>query len=307
MSLIKCEKCGELYSDSYRKCPFCVEDERYYQSNEKRRKHRGGIGQKRSGVWVPLLSIVLVVLLGGGAWYFFGDNIRGFLSGSGRVPVENADTQKEDEQLTAAPVVLEMDKTLRVAPGESKMLSVSGGTSYEWSSSDPTVATVGNDGTVTGIELGTAVITATDSSGQSAVCSVTVTDEADLPDIGGEEDGGDNTSKPVKPADSTPAKVDVSKLQFRIPVYGLSLSPSADGTYDMSIMKSQGETSVEIVVEGTTDTIVWTSANENKVTATGGKTDDGKVSVKFTAVGSGETTVTGKIGEASIEFLVRVK
>ena len=305
MSLIKCEKCGELFSDSYRKCPFCAEDEEYYRSNAKRGNRRGGIGKKRS-VWVPVLSIVLVVLLGGGVWYFFGDNIRDVLSGSGRTPVENTDVQKEDEQVTAAPVVLVMDKTLRVAPGESKTISVTGGTSYEWSSSDPTVATVGNDGAVTGIELGTAVITATDSSGQSAVCSVTVTDEADLPDVGGEGDGG-STTKPIKPADSTPAKVDVSKLQFQIPVYGLTLSPSADGTYDMSIMKSQGENSVEIVVEGTTDTIVWTSANENKVTATGGKTDDGKVSVKLSAVGSDETTVTGKIGEASIEFLVRVK
>ena len=30
MSLIKCDKCGELFSDSYRKCPFCAEDEEYY-------------------------------------------------------------------------------------------------------------------------------------------------------------------------------------------------------------------------------------------------------------------------------------
>ena len=27
MKLIKCPKCGEMYSDSYRTCPFCQEDE----------------------------------------------------------------------------------------------------------------------------------------------------------------------------------------------------------------------------------------------------------------------------------------
>ena len=27
MKLIKCPKCGEMYSDSYKTCPFCQEDE----------------------------------------------------------------------------------------------------------------------------------------------------------------------------------------------------------------------------------------------------------------------------------------
>ncbi len=30
MSLIKCPKCGEMFSDSYKTCPFCEEDEAYY-------------------------------------------------------------------------------------------------------------------------------------------------------------------------------------------------------------------------------------------------------------------------------------
>ena len=29
MSLIKCPKCGEMFSDSYKTCPFCEEDEAY--------------------------------------------------------------------------------------------------------------------------------------------------------------------------------------------------------------------------------------------------------------------------------------
>ena len=40
MSLIKCNKCGEVYSDSYKKCPFCVEDEEYYNGKVKKRGHR---------------------------------------------------------------------------------------------------------------------------------------------------------------------------------------------------------------------------------------------------------------------------
>ena len=30
MSLIKCKKCGEMFSDSYKTCPFCEEDDAYY-------------------------------------------------------------------------------------------------------------------------------------------------------------------------------------------------------------------------------------------------------------------------------------
>ena len=39
MSLIKCPKCGEMFSDSYKTCPFCEEDEAYYSG--KVRKGRG--------------------------------------------------------------------------------------------------------------------------------------------------------------------------------------------------------------------------------------------------------------------------
>lgn len=46
--------------------------------------------------------------------------------------------------------------------------------SVVWSSSKPEIATVGEDGTVTGVELGTTTITATTTNGISASCEVTV-------------------------------------------------------------------------------------------------------------------------------------
>lgn len=46
--------------------------------------------------------------------------------------------------------------------------------STTWTSSKPEIATVGEDGKVTGVELGTATITATTKSGVSASCVVTV-------------------------------------------------------------------------------------------------------------------------------------
>lgn len=312
MSLIKCAKCGELFSDSYRRCPFCAEDEEYYRGNVKKGSRRGAAGEKKGKALIPVLLLVVFVLAVGAVWRFFGYDIKDFLKrDTAQTPVEDVDTQQKEGQETTPPVVLVMDSTMRLAPDQSESLLISGGTSYEWNSSDPTVVTVSSDGTVTALSEGTAIITATDVSGQSAVCSVTVaekTDEPEVEDPSGNEGGGTTSTKPVKPgSNSTTPKVDISQLKFSIPAYGLSLSPTADGSYDLSIMKSLGESSVEIVIDGTTSNITWTSANEGKVTATGGKSSDGKQTVTFKAVGGGETTVTAKIGEESINFLIRVK
>jgi uncharacterized protein YjdB len=51
-------------------------------------------------------------------------------------------------------------------------------TNVTWSSSAPTVATVGDDGVVTGVSAGTATVTATSNDGDfTATCTVTVEDE----------------------------------------------------------------------------------------------------------------------------------
>ena len=65
MSLIKCPKCGEMFSDSYKTCPFCEEDEAYYSG--KLRKSRGRRAaesrrRKTPSVLGPVAVIVLILL-----------------------------------------------------------------------------------------------------------------------------------------------------------------------------------------------------------------------------------------------------
>ena len=63
MSLIKCNKCGEVYSDSYKKCPFCVEDEEYYNGKVKKRGHRQMEKRKKApSVVGPVLVLAVLVL-----------------------------------------------------------------------------------------------------------------------------------------------------------------------------------------------------------------------------------------------------
>lgn len=154
MKLIKCPKCGEMYSDSYKTCPFCQEDEalkgRSAAPHRKVTKHRRApsiLGPAM--VLVVVLAAVLVgVLLFGG-------------KGSANKPA--------DKPLTLDQTTLNMNQ------GETATLTVTGAENVLWTSSDPNVATVDDSGTVTAGVPGTATITVTTADGsQSAACTVQV-------------------------------------------------------------------------------------------------------------------------------------
>ena len=60
MKLIKCPKCGEMYSDSYKTCPFCQEDEalkgRSAAPHRKVTKHR-----RAPSILGPAMVLVVVL------------------------------------------------------------------------------------------------------------------------------------------------------------------------------------------------------------------------------------------------------
>lgn len=164
MKLIKCPKCGEMYSDSYKTCPFCQEDEalkgRSAAPHRKVTKHRRApsiLGPAM--VLVVVLAAVLVgVLLFGG-------------KGSANKP---ADKPPVEEPTPTGPLTLDQT-TLNMNQGETATLTVTGAENVLWTSSDPNVATVDDSGTVTAGVPGTATITVTTADGsQSAACTVQV-------------------------------------------------------------------------------------------------------------------------------------
>lgn len=54
MSLIKCKKCGEMFSDSYKTCPFCEEDDAYYGGRATKRRRRAETpAARRPASWAP--------------------------------------------------------------------------------------------------------------------------------------------------------------------------------------------------------------------------------------------------------------
>lgn len=170
MSMRQCPDCGEMYSTSYKSCPFCEEEAAY---DKPIRKTRGGhrvASHKSPSILGPAMIVVLVLLVGLVIYFFFGSSI-------GRLFTKGGTTTTPTEQTTTTPDVSSGTLTISVSSaaltvGDTQMLSVTGGTEYTWQSSDAAVATV-DGGVVTAVAPGTAVITAS-SGTATATCTVTV-------------------------------------------------------------------------------------------------------------------------------------
>ena len=298
MSLIKCPKCGEMFSDSYKTCPFCEEDEAYYSG--KVRKHKGrraaeSSRRKAPSVLGPVAVIVLILLAALVVWLIFGDQIKEAITGE-KSPVTDVDkpggTIDKPDDTPVTPTISLNRTVLVLNVGDKDELKVNGTEdAVEWSSSAPTVASVTSTGEVTALTKGNAVITA-EVNGESVTCTVTVKDESDAPD--------NNTTTPDNPDDNTSTtkpstgSVDVSKLKLKS-VYDTYIDP-VDGAFDISM--SLKEPASQFTVEGTTMTATWSGGSSSIATVT----SDGTIK----PIGKGTTTLTIKIGSTEISCTVRV-
>ena len=180
MSLIKCRRCGEMFSDSYKTCPFCEEDDAYYGGRVKKRRSRRTETSRRKAPSIlgPVVVLVLILLVLLVVWLLFGDRIKTALGGE-KTPVTDV-TTVPDTPDTPDPAKPESTVSLNRAVlaldvGEKETLKVNEETdeTCAWSSSDPTVATVSDSGEVTALAAGNAVITAHVGDAE-ATCAVTV-------------------------------------------------------------------------------------------------------------------------------------
>lgn len=226
MRLLKCPKCGEMFSDTYKTCPFCQEDEERHSSKPvKSAGHRTGGGRAKPKVGGGVVIVCLVLVLGLAAYTIFGNQITAFFTGEKDAP-------------TPEPTVLTMNKTsVELTVGSSFALTVSGADKVAFSSSDEAVATVSANGTVQAVSTGSAVITAS-AADTTATCRVAVTAAVDQPDT------------PVTP--STPAGKDLSLKAFGSKV-------TVQFSFDV------GDT-VPLEVDGTDATVTWSSSDSQIAT-----------------------------------------
>ncbi len=267
MRLLKCPKCGEMFSDTYKTCPFCQEDEeRHSNKPVKNAGRRTGGGRAKPKVGGGVVIACLVLVLGLAAYTIFGNQITAFFTG-------------EKEAPTPEPAVLTMNKTsVELTVGSSFALTVSGADKVAFSSSDEAVATVTADGTVQAVSTGSAVITAS-AADTTATCRVAVTATVDQPTDPVTPDVPDT---PVTP--DTPAGKDLSLKAF-----------GSEVTVQFSF--NVGDT-VPLEVDGTDATVTWSSSDSQIATV--------DASGVVTAVSSGKTTITAAVdGQTlTIEALV---
>lgn len=307
MSLIKCRRCGEMFSDSYKTCPFCEEDDAYYGGRVKKRRSRRAEAPRRKAPSIlgPVVVLVLILLVLLVVWLLFGEKIKTAIVGE-KPPITDVtptpDPVTPDPVTPAATISLNR-AVLALDVGEKETLKVNEETeeTCTWSSSDPTVATVSDSGEVTALAAGNAVITAKVGDAE-ATCSLTVKDAGDsttTPD--------NNTTTPdnnTKPNNNTSTTVDVSKLVITATSeYGYTGELAATGEpgeFEMTTTKDEVWT---LGVKGTTAAVKWSIDGDSSGVCT---LEGDKLTVTGTTSGR-YATVVGTVGGGTIKAYIRIR
>lgn len=302
MSNRRCPTCGEEYSDTYRSCPFCEEENAIRRGKsphrqgghrlEKRKTSSGGAG----GI---MMLLMVVIILGVVAYVVFGEDVADAVGirtqeqddipaptedrEPEKIPVAQegtVNTDKPPEDAAADPAdgnapvdgepvptgePLALSQTdITIPQGETGRLTATGGSgAITWSSSNPEIASV-EDGAVTGKAGGSVTITAA-SGEETATCQVKV--EGD-------------------------AWVDPNAVNYRLSKEDFTLGAS-ESSWQLKIKRTD---TWEVL--GSADGVVWASDNTGVATVS----DTGMVQ----RAGRGKATITATIGGTVLECIVRM-
>lgn len=242
MRLLKCPKCGEMFSDTYKTCPFCQEDEELHSGKPvKTGGRRVGGAKARPKVGGGVVVACLVLVLGLVACTIFGSQFTElFTGGKADTPVRALTLSQRNADLTV---------------GSTVKLTASGGESIvSFSSSNEAVATVSADGTVKAVGEGSAVVTAK-AGDLTASCSVAVkgTEQTEEPeDLSIYSVYGKNVVTDVTIELGSPAPMKVQGTESAVT---WSIADTSIATVDSSGMVTGvavGETTLTATVDGQT-------------------------------------------------------
>ena len=304
MSLIKCKKCGEMFSDSYKTCPFCEEDDAYYGGRATKRRRRAETPRRKApSILGPVVVLVLILLVLLVVWLLFGDQIKTAIGGQ-KPPVEDVipeptptpdpDPVEPADTITLNRAVLALDvggkETLKVNEETTETCA--------WSSSDPAVVTVSDTGEVTAVAAGSAVITAKVGSAE-ATCSVTVKAAE-----GSDTTGGTTGSTTGSTTSNTTATVDISKLTITATseggYEGDLASTSETGVFEMSAKAGEVWT---LGLKGTDASVTWAMDGDSNGVC---KLEGAKVTVTGTSSGR-YATIVGTVGGGTVKAIIRIR
>ena len=64
MAMKRCPVCGEKYSDTYRDCPFCEEEEALREGGKLRRGRRAAPRSRQFSLITPTLIVLILIMAG---------------------------------------------------------------------------------------------------------------------------------------------------------------------------------------------------------------------------------------------------
>jgi len=292
MALKKCPICGEKYSDTYKTCPFCEEEENLNGGGKSHRRNgRRAARGKEPNILSPILVIILLILLLLLFYMFFGQKLLhtigldsiGNAASSSEISGAASSSQASGSTSAEAPVIGEngstssgqssvdttnLPETLTLSSQDFTMkvgdapvaLKVTGGTgAYTWASDNESVATVDENGNVTAVSAGSANVTAADGTGKGT-CIVRV-----------KGTGTPNTG-------SSSGTLALSSTDFTLPT-GDSYTLSVSGTVSSAV--------------------TWSSENSAVAAVSASGT--------VTGVGAGRTTIVATVNGTTLKCVVRVK
>lgn len=178
--VIRCERCGEDYSITYKRCPFC--DERPGRSGIGGRRTADGGGYGSSVHPVQVIGLVVSLVLIIAALFIVFKFVGPLLFGS-RTPGDGSSVssgsgssqqavQIDSITLDAAELTLSPDEESQLT---AAVIPASASAEVIWTSSQPDVLTVDQSGVVKNINSGAEQVDVTVTAacgGQSAVCVV---------------------------------------------------------------------------------------------------------------------------------------
>jgi hypothetical protein len=254
MQMNKCPECGELYSASYKKCPFCEEEAAYEAGNwhkkdgDKRRRKSG------RGRYLLIATLVLCLFVVGRSLSKpsqtetetanEGNTVEETVS-----PIESNEGDPVEVDAPETAVTLDReDVTFRKGDDPLVLVGTGGSGSYQWTSSDSEVATVGEDGSIQAVGDGSCTVSCTDGY-TTASCIVRIKgfDDTDETQVSVENAELNRTDMTLKRGES-----------FRLKVTGTTASVSWSG----------GSSSVATVSED--GTVKGIGQGKTEVTATVG-------------------------------------
>lgn len=181
MSMYKCPVCGELFSTSYKKCPFCEEDDllmdrRKTTSRRSRRNEPRAVGPLLIVIFLMLVALVVFLVKGDSLFENWGKDDQVDEPPVIEDPIEDETPPVVDDEPEPEPEKKPMvlDKTtVELNGGESITLVASEGSgNYAWTSDDESIVKV-EDGVLTTVGGGTTTVIVSDGETE-LTCTVTV-------------------------------------------------------------------------------------------------------------------------------------